>query len=120
MVIKERPMMVKDDIESCDHADLTSCCCIGRGTSSVLTKFDNNTFYPNEIASCLVVLDNSRCDLRMTAVSIKVEHHISLKAHDKTFHDTFILPSEHAEGAEAHQKEKVIRNLALDFNQIKF
>ena len=50
LVIKEHPTMALSDIWRSEHADMTTCCIIDQGTSSVLTRFEKNTFYLNEIA----------------------------------------------------------------------
>jgi len=66
LILRERPFMAEGDIERSDHANLSTCCCIGQGSSQILTRFQKNTFYPNEAANCYVELDNSHCDLRCT------------------------------------------------------
>ncbi len=120
LIVRERPFIAEGDIEKTDHANLKTWCCVDQGHSSIKTRFEKNTFYPNEHANCLVELDNSTCDLRMTGVTIAVEQRISLKADGHSLTDTFTLNSEHADGADARQAEKLVRNLSLDLKEIKY
>ncbi len=41
--------------------EITSCCCIGKGATKIVTYFEKNTYEPGEIAYMVTEIDNSRC-----------------------------------------------------------
>ncbi len=66
--------------------EITSCCCIGKGATKIVTYFEKNTYEPNEIAYMISEVDNTRCKADIKDCKGQFKQIITLKA--GTFADT--------------------------------
>lgn len=56
--------MLKKQLEK----DVTSCCCIGKGKTKIVTYFEKNDYVPGEIAYMVTEVDNSNCKADISEV----------------------------------------------------
>lgn len=63
IVVREK---VKDLIigeQQMETSQITTCCCMDKGTSSMWAAFEKNVFTPQEVARATINIDNSKCEL---------------------------------------------------------
>ena len=87
--------------------DIKTWCCFSQGPSTIHVRFQKNSYYPNEIASAAVHIDNSKCLAGLKNVKMFVEQQINLKAKGMLFgkHEyshTFKLVEDVSQGCPAN------------------
>ena len=67
---KPDPQPLKD-LKQMDAESITTWCCCSQGTSRMNVEFNGQTFTPDDTAVATIKIDNSKCKLRCTKVTLE-------------------------------------------------
>lgn len=63
-----------------DTRNIYSCCCFGnKGSATLTTQFEKDTYMPDEICKAMVDLNNSNCASEVKSISIKLTRHVEIR-----------------------------------------
>lgn len=65
-------MQFQADVQTVSKQELTNCCCISKGFSTLKTDFEKNVYCPNENAKAIMTVDNSECSVDCTNINFAV------------------------------------------------
>lgn len=61
LIIREKAVKLQEDVSIASKQELTNCCCVSKGFSTLKTDFEKNIYCPNECAKAIMTIDNSEC-----------------------------------------------------------
>lgn len=80
LIIREAPVGFKAGERQQEVSQITTCCCLDKGTSTMASEFEKNVFLPNEIVKGFVFVDNSHCTIDCSNVHFAVEQRLRINA----------------------------------------
>jgi hypothetical protein len=83
---------------------ITSCCCIGKGTSAINVHFEKDGYMQNEDVRMIIEVDNSQCTVDITAINISVTNTVGLRSNQSSTSDTYTVFSKNSPGLGAGLK----------------
>jgi len=86
LMIREPAVKLREGEAQSEKSDISTCCCIPQGTSTLKTDFEKNIYCPNEVARAIMHIDNSDCKVDVTQITFAVEQRIviHIKGHNHT------------------------------------
>jgi dihydroorotate dehydrogenase len=99
-------------------AEITSCCCLNKGTSSINVHFEKDGYTPGEQVRMIIEIDNTNCEVDVTSLNISVTNTVGLRSSQGSTSDTHHVFSKSVNGVPAGTK-MVVKDL-LKIGQLSY
>lgn len=91
-------------------AEITSCCCIGKGQSAINVHFEKDGFMPGEQVRMIIEIDNTNCSADVTGINISVTNIVGLRSSSGSTSDRIHVFGKNVKGLPAGTKMVVTEN----------
>jgi len=119
LIIREPPVSFKAGERQQEVSQITTCCCMDQGTSTMASEFEKNVFLPNETVRGFVIVDNSHCQIRCSNVHFAVEQRMRLNIHGHHYSNNRDLVEQNVPGPDAQAPEWK-REMTVDLSKIHY
>ena len=83
------------------NAEITSCCCIGKGTCSARMHFEKDGYMPGELVQTVIEVDNSKCEADIPRISTSIDFTVTMKSQGAQTHDSGNIFRKNIDGIKA-------------------
>jgi hypothetical protein len=117
LMIRAPPVVFQGGAQQASKTKMANCCCISKGTATANVEFEKNIYCPNEVAKCIVHVDNTLGEVECTSVALNITQHTTMRIKSFNYSNTSVLASSAKKGPLAHQTADEL--IEVDLSRIR-